>query len=163
MQNVFNKEEGEWIFEHVELCDKNMLSVVEQKYLDVNLTCKECMNIQPIAGVANTLPRTQETKEKIRKALSGRTRPESVKLAVSNANKGKIGWSKGLKCPGFGFPRGVKRSRSVSVASILGRLSAGNIKHISRCTFTKNDIFDILSSTVKDDIKDIAINLLQYN
>jgi group I intron endonuclease len=97
LQRAFNKYgESTFIFNVIMLCDKNELIINEQKFIDSLESYKKGYNSCPIAGSRLGHKQSQETKDKIRNKLKGRTSPkkgtitsDETKLKLSKAHMDK--------------------------------------------------------------------------
>ena len=86
LQNSFNKHgENSFLFIILELCEKNICLLLEQKYID---DLKPIFNINPKAGNSLGIKHSKETIEKIRKTQTGKKKSEETKRKIGEKNKG---------------------------------------------------------------------------
>lgn len=87
LQNAFHKYGMESLkFEILLICRKEDLFMYEQKAIDtLNPSYNLCRSVRGTGGLSPS----QETRDKIRKALKGRKMPREVAEKISMANKGK--------------------------------------------------------------------------
>lgn len=103
LQNVCNKY-GLPIFTIIEKCDVSVIDEREQFFIDQNIKSIFCCNIAPVANSCRGVKRSDEFKEKLRVARTGKKMSEETKkkislkkstltkeqrLNISNAQKGK--------------------------------------------------------------------------
>lgn len=81
-----------FIFQVIELCDKNLLIVKEQEYINYLNSYKNGYNCLPIAGSRLGSTQTVLTKDKIRTKLKGRISPRKG-VIVSDETKNKMSQS----------------------------------------------------------------------
>ena len=108
LQSAWDKEgEESFIFEVLEevMTDEELIPT-EQKWIDKTLAfdSKKGYNKSPTAGSPLGCKHSEETKAKISKAVKGEKHPlfrkqlsEEHKRKISESNKGKAAWNKGLK------------------------------------------------------------------
>lgn len=78
LQNAFNKYgEQNFTFEIIKFCDEKFLIKEEQKFIDIFFG-KNCYNISPTASSTKGIKISQETKEKLRIANTGRKFSDEV-------------------------------------------------------------------------------------
>ena len=112
MQSAYNKHKR-FDFEIIEYCEIKHLLIREQAYIDKYFNALKCMNLCPVAGRSSGYkhnsesrakisaaqkgkkrltprpPVLEETKQKIREALTDRTASEETRKKLSAALKGK--------------------------------------------------------------------------
>ena len=88
LQNSFNKYgESFFIFETLEIIEKDNLIICEQKWIDVLKEQYELYNLNMIAGSFLGRKHTDETKKKLSVFRTGQKVSEEVKLKISNSLK----------------------------------------------------------------------------
>jgi len=88
LQNSFNKYgESFFIFETLEIVQKDNLIICEQKWIDVLKEQYELYNLNMIAGSFLGRKHTDETKKKLSVFRTGQKVSEEVKLKISNSLK----------------------------------------------------------------------------
>jgi|LakMenE18May11ns_1017448.scaffolds.fasta_scaffold9460150_1 group I intron endonuclease len=88
LQNSFNKYgESFFIFETLEIVEKDNLIICEQKWIDVLKEQYELYNLNMIAGSFLGRKHTDETKKKLSVFRTGQKVSEEVKLKISNSLK----------------------------------------------------------------------------
>jgi group I intron endonuclease len=88
LQNSFNKYgESFFIFETLEIVEKDNLIICEQKWIDVLKEQYKLYNLNMIAGSFLGRKHTDETKKKLSVFRTGQKVSEEVKLKISNSLK----------------------------------------------------------------------------
>jgi len=92
--------ENNIIFEILEVCDKGVLLIREQYYMDLYDSYKNGYNCRPKAENHLGAKRSEESRKKMSESAKKYERQphsEETKRKISLANKGKISWAKGKK------------------------------------------------------------------
>lgn len=90
LQNSYLKHGAQaFCYSIVEFCDKDMLTEVEQAWLDRLCAHADGYNVCPNAGTAGTLPKTELHRRRIGDAHLGRKRSEEACARISKAMSGK--------------------------------------------------------------------------
>ncbi len=128
LQKSYNKYgENNFIFEILEICNKNKVIKLEQKWLDKikSYLPQNGYNLLRIAGSCKGRVLTQEHKDKISKSEKGKHVSKETKLKLSIANKGKgLGETRPL--------RSEETKRKIGNANRGRRMTEATKKKISK-------------------------------
>lgn len=83
LQNVYNKY-GIPLFLILESCNKDIIDIVEQKYIDFHFKNDYCCNLSPTASSTKGYKHTEEAKIKISKVSKSRIITEETRVKLRN-------------------------------------------------------------------------------
>jgi group I intron endonuclease len=106
--NSFNKYGVNYHkFEIIHICEPNELNELEVNYINLYESLNKNKGLNIRGGGDNPIM-TEETKNKISKALKGKPKSITARTNMSKSKKGKPTWNKGLKGVQIAWNKGIK-------------------------------------------------------